>query len=114
MNNKKLGTEFEKAMVDLLAKQGYWVHFIFPDKRGAQPFDIIAVKDCMAVAIDCKTCKDHMFRLGRLEPNQIMAFEKWIACGNDAAYLAVLYKDEIYMISYERLKTEGSIDLDKE
>lgn len=114
MNNKKLGDEFEKSMVKLLAKQGYWAHFITPDKRGSQPFDIIAVKDGFAVAIDCKTCKDHIFRLGRLEENQIMAFEKWLKCGNDAAYLAVSHNDAIYMIPYKRLKEEGSIDLDKE
>lgn len=114
MNNKKLGMEFEKRMVDLLAKQGYWVHFISPDNRGSQPFDIIAVKDCFAVAIDCKTCKDHYFRLGRLEENQIMAFEKWLACGNLTPYVAVLYNSNIYMIEYERLRRELKIDLDKE
>ena len=113
MNNKQIGTDFENAMVDLLAKQGYWVHFISPDKRGAQPFDIIAVKHGYAVAIDCKTCKDHIFRLGRLEENQILAFEKWIACGNEAAYLAVEHGDKIYMIQYQQLREEGSIDLDK-
>lgn len=114
MNNKQLGTDFEKSMVDLLAKQGYWVHFLSPDNRGAQPFDIIAVKDCFAVAIDCKTSKDHIFRLGRLEENQIMAFEKWLKCGNTTPFLAVMYNDGIYMIPYERLKKEGSVDLDKE
>lgn len=113
MNNKKLGTEFEKAMVGLLAKAGYWVHFISPDARGAQPFDIIAAKDGFAVAIDCKTCKDHIFRIGRLEENQIMAFEKWLKCGNATPYLAVEYKDKICMVSYETLKKEGSVDLDK-
>ena len=38
MNNKKKGTAFEKEMCDLLAIKGYWVHFIAPDARGAQPF----------------------------------------------------------------------------
>lgn len=113
MNNKKLGTDFERSMVNLMAKQGYWVHFINPDSRGAQPFDIIAVKDGLAIAIDCKTCKDHIFRLGRLEENQIMAFEKWLKCGNETPFLAVLYKDKICMIPYNRLKEEGSIDLDE-
>lgn len=113
MNNKKLGTEFEKAMVNLLAKQGYWVHFITPDARGAQPFDIIAVKDCFAVAIDCKTCADRYFRLGRLEENQIMAFEKWLACGNANPYIAVEHGDKIIMLDYVELKKELKIDLEK-
>ena len=112
MNNKKLGTEFERAMVKLLAEQGYWVHFLSPDNRGAQPFDIIAVKDCMAVAIDCKTCKDRYFRLGRLEENQIMAFEKWLSCGNINPYIAVEHNNSIIMIDYTELKKEGKIDLE--
>ena len=55
MNNKRRGTEFERQMCDILAKKGYWVHFIVPDARGAQPFDIIACRDGRPVAIDCKT-----------------------------------------------------------
>ena len=39
MNNKKLGTEFEREAVTLLSQKGYWVHFITPDSRGSQPFD---------------------------------------------------------------------------
>ena len=113
MNNKQLGTEFEKQMLNLISKKGYWAHFITPDKRGAQPFDIIAVKDCMAIAIDCKTSKDHIFRLSRLEDNQIMAFEKWMACGNSSPWLAIKYNDEIYMVEYEILKKKGSVDLNE-
>jgi Holliday junction resolvase len=88
------------------------VHFISPDRRGAQPFDIIAVKDDLAWAIDCKTCKDHIFRLSRLEDNQVNAFEKWLSCGNRLAYLAVLHDEKIYMVMYYDLKEEGQCDLD--
>ena len=114
MNNKKLGTEFEKQMVDLLSKQGYWVHFITPDARGAQPFDIIAVKDGMAVALDCKTCVNRYFSISRLEVNQLMAFDKWIACGNTTPIIAVFHNDEITMVDYLELKMKGRIDLEKE
>lgn len=113
MNNKKLGTEFERKMCEVLAEKGYWVHFISPDARGAQPFDIIAVRDNQAMAIDCKTCKDHIFRVGRLEDNQIMAFRKWSDCGNYEAYIAVLYNGKIYMIDYQELEHYEKIDLDK-
>lgn len=113
MNNKKLGTEFERAIVDLLSKQGYWVHFITPDARGAQPFDIIAVKDCCAVAIDCKTCKDKYFRIGRLEENQIMAFEKWLACGNTDPYIVVEHNEVIHFVNYRELKEKGKINLEQ-
>ena len=113
MNNKKLGTDFENIMVDYLAKEGFWVHFISPDKKGAQPFDIIAVKNCTAFAMDCKTSKDHIFRISRLEENQIFAFEKWLSCGNTTPYIAVKYKDDICMIPYARLREEKKIDLDE-
>ena len=95
MNNKKIGAEFEKQMIDILSKQGYWVHFISPDHRGAQPFDIIAVKDGMAMALDCKTSVNRYFHIRRLEVNQLMAFDKWLACGNATPFIAVLHKDKI-------------------
>ena len=112
MNNKKLGTKFEKRMVDILSESGYWVHFISPDSRGSQPFDVIAVKNGLAVAIDCKTCKDKIFRIGRLEDNQIMAFEKWISCGNLNPFIAVEHDDQVIMIDYCELKKKGKIDLE--
>lgn len=113
MNNKKLGTEFEKAMVGYLAKQGYWVHFISPDNRGSQPFDIIAVKNGLALALDCKTCKDKIFRISRLEENQIFAFDKWLACGNANPFIAVEHNDKIIMIDYCELKKKGKINLEE-
>ena len=111
MNNKKMGTNFERQFCGMLAEEGYWVHFLSPDARGAQPFDVIAVKNGDAVAIDCKTCKDHIFRLSRLEDNQVMAFEKWLACGNDGALLAVLHENHVYFVDYTDLKAQGKINL---
>ena len=113
MNNKKIGTEFENSIVDLLAKKGYWVHFISPDKRGAQPFDIIAVKDGLAVAMDCKTCKDRYLRMSRLEENQILAFERWLSCGNTNPFLVVEHGDKIIFVDYIELKEKGKIDLEE-
>lgn len=113
MNNKKLGTAFEREMVELLSKNGYWVHFISPDNRGAQPFDLIAVKDGIALAADCKTCEDHIFRLSRLEWNQVLAFQKWIDCKNSTPVIFVKHDDKIYMLSYAELMTEGKVDLDE-
>lgn len=113
MNNKQLGTAFEKFVVKRLAENGYWVHFIAPDNRGAQPFDIIAAKNGDAVVGDCKTCKDHIFRISRLEENQIMAFEKWIACGNTTPLIFVEYKAGVKIIEYAALKQKGKVDLDE-
>lgn len=113
MNNKQLGTQFERDVCELYRQNGYWVHFIVPDARGAQPFDIIAVKDGKAVAIDCKTCVANTFNISRLEDNQIMAFDLWLRCGNGDPILAVNHNGEIYQISYLDLKTKRSIKLEE-
>ncbi len=114
MNNKYIGTVFERKMCAHLAQAGWWVHFLYPDARGAQPFDIIAVKNGEAMAIDCKTCSDSVFRISRLEDNQVFAFEKWLKCGNDYACIAVLHDKKIYMLEYPELKIKKKIDLKKE
>lgn len=114
MNNKVIGTEFEQKVVDTYAKRGYWVHFIVPDSRGAQPFDIIAVKDGNAFAMDCKTCKANVFNINRLEDNQIMAFEKWLRCGNTMPLVIVEHGSKIYIVRYDKLKEKRSINLEKE
>lgn len=114
MNNKRLGTQFERELVKALADLGWWAHFIIPNAAGAQPFDVIAVKDGKTLAIDCKTSSDHIFRISRLEENQILAFEKWIACGNEDPYIAVKY-DEIFIlfVNYKTLKRDGKCDLNQ-
>ena len=113
MNNKKLGTDFEKELCKRLAERGYWVHFIAPDERGAQPFDIIAVKDGVAHAIECKTLADttKYFPITRLEENQILAFEKWLACGNCEPVVAVYWRKEIHAINYSELKEKGKVNM---
>ena len=111
MNNKRIGTAFENRVCEMLAKDGWWVHFLSPDKRGAQPFDLIAVKDGKAVAADCKTCKDNYFRISRAEDNQILAFEKWMRCGNDEPGFFVEHDSKIYYVGFCELKKYEKIDL---
>lgn len=113
MNNKRLGTAFERMVCEWLAKKGCWVHFITPDASGAQPFDIIAVHHGRAIALDCKTCADHIFRISRLEDNQIMAFEKWLKCGNEEPLVFIEYKRDIYIVGYRKLKELEKVDLQK-
>lgn len=112
MNNKQLGTEFENEMCKELSEAGYWVHFVTPDKRGAQPFDIIAVKHNLPFAIDCKTSVKRIFSIERLEDNQILAFEKWERCGNRNAFIAIKYKEQILLLQYHQLKAMGKVDLE--
>lgn len=109
MNNKVRGTQFEREVCQILAENGYWVHFMSPDNRGAQPFDIIAVKDGFALAADCKTCDAPSISMDRLEDNQVMAFEKWMMCGNQEPVLFVKHKENIYLIPYTELAEKGRV-----
>ena len=113
MNNKKLGTMFEREMCGLLAKDGWWVHFISPKENGSQPFDVIAVRNSVAIAIDCKTCASKIFSFDRLEDNQIMAFEKWLACGNPMPIIAVKYKDRVITLTYQEVKEKKLVNLEE-
>jgi len=111
LNNKKLGSDFEKEFCQMLADRGYWVHFISPAPNGGQPFDVVAVKNCLAYAFDCKTSVKDIFRIERLEQNQIMAFERWMACGNTEPEIAVKHKGKVYLLPYKPLKELGFIRL---
>lgn len=111
MNNKRLGNQWEKEFCNLLASKGYWVHFIASNRAGQQPFDVIAVKDNIPFAFDCKTAVKPIFPLSRLEENQKFAFEKWIDCGNENCFLAIKYDGRMYLLKYADLKGKGKIDL---
>ena len=112
MNNKKLGTEFEREVVTLLSQKGYWVHFITPDASGSQPFDIIASKDNIPIVADCKTSAKKWFNISRLEENQIMSFELWHNRRNKNSYIFVKYNEKIYSIPYFVLKELKRINLE--
>lgn len=111
MNNKQLGTDFETEFCKLLASRGYWVHFISPDRRGAQPFDVIAVKGGKAYAYDCKTIVQRKFSIGRMEENQKTSFDLWMRCGNKIPRVAIKYRDHIYIVLYTVLKQMETIDV---
>lgn len=112
MNNKRLGTEFEKECVEFLKNNGYWVHFIAPDNRGAQPFDIIAVKNNNAYAIDCKTCQDKKFSINRIEDNQFFAFNKWMMCGNKEPSIWIKHKKIMYAIPWHIIVDRETVNLE--
>ena len=111
MNNKKLGTEFERDVAKAFKEAGWWVHFITPDNRGAQPFDVIAVKNDEVIIGDCKTSSTKRFNINRLEDNQINAFDYWMRCGNNTPALFVRYLNDVFAVDYTVLKEQGSVDL---
>lgn len=112
MNNKKIGSDFEQEACSILASRGYWVKFLDPDMTGAQPFDIIAVKNGIAYCFDCKTCVSNTFNINRLEDNQIMAFEKWVKCGNTHPMVLIKHKNEVKICFYADLKINESVKID--
>ena len=118
MSNKSSGAKFEREFGSYLSNCGFWVH-ILQDNRNGQPFDIIAVKNGNAYAIDCKVCEGRRFYLNRMEPNQISAMRLWGECGNTNAVFAVYFqhaKQICLMDCYQllRIKEQGIKSLDVE
>lgn len=117
MNNKKLGSAFEKDFCKVLADEGWWVHFLNPNTSGAQPFDIIAIKDSVVATLDCKTCATDSFSLSRIEDNQWLAFSNLVWKTNAVCGFIVSHDDKLYFISFSDAKNaldhgQKSIKLD--
>ena len=54
MNNKIIGNKFENNLSLILADLGYWVSMFTPKNySNSQPADMIAVRDDVALLIDC-------------------------------------------------------------
>lgn len=92
-SNKKLGSNFEQEVCQLLSEQGYWVHN-FANRANGQPMDIIAARMGRAILIDAKVCSNGYFDINRIEENQVLAMRKWFACRNFDAFLFFLLPDE--------------------
>ena len=114
MNNKRLGTAFEREFCELLAARGFWVHFMSPSASGAQPCDIIACRGNVPFLIDCKTSAEKVFRINRLEYNQRLAFYAFQRAGNHNCWVAVKYREQVYMINYGILDREKKVVLTHE
>jgi len=112
-SNKKLGNNFEKEVAEILSKKGCWVTMLTPKQHtGSQPADLIAIMSDIAILVDCKTCSTHLFPISRIEQNQWLAYEKYRKWGNMNYYIAIKYKEDIYMIPMNTIdKTAKSIDL---
>ena len=114
MNNKRIGTNFEKEYAEILRNKGYWVAFQTPRQNiGSQPCDLIAIKDDKPILIDCKTCNTHLFPIKRIENNQRLAFKKYMECGNTTFILAIKYDNKIYEINLRDIDfSQKSIELE--
>ena len=104
-SNKSSGTKFEHEFAVLLAQHGFWAHVLEPKRNGSQPFDIMAVKNGIAYAFDCKVCENDFFTINRIAENQHLAFEKWSKCGNGRAFIALKFAGEIFIALYSDIIT---------
>lgn len=113
-SNKKIGTAFENTMVGILKAGGCWVHFLNPDARGAQPFDILAVKNGKCLAVECKTLREdaNNFPMSRIEENQVYAMNRWISCGNASPHIAILHKDDVYLVPYMLVRDRKRVNME--
>lgn len=101
--NRTIGGRFEEELCELLAAHGWWAHNLAQNQVG-QPADVIAVKNDIAVLIDCKVCTNDRFALSRIEGNQEGAMTLWEARGNNHCYFAMKLTDDlIYMVHFDTL-----------
>lgn len=88
MSNKSNGTAFEREFAEILFRHGFWAHRM-QDNQNGQPFDIIAAKNRVPYAFDCKDCQGSIFKFSRIEENQMLAMQLWRQSGNGNAFLAI-------------------------
>lgn len=108
MSNKKDGSAFEREFAEKLSANGYWVHLL-RDNQNGQPFDLIAVRDGKAYAIDCKDCTSEKFPLSRIEENQKTAMGLWMECGNNEPMFALRFPSQKIRL----LKYSDAMDLEE-
>lgn len=102
LSNKKAGNDFEDQFAELAGSKGFWAHRMTANVDG-QPADVILCKNNVPILVDCKDCKNNIFKLSRIEENQELAMTKWIEQGNKYAFFALKVSSEVYMIPYEKL-----------
>ena len=103
MSNKSMGTQFEQDFCEILFNNGFWAHNAAQKVEG-QPSDVIAVKGDRAFLIDCKVCSRDKFPLSRIEENQKLSMSLWEKRSDFYAWFALKTSDDIYMVSFARMK----------
>lgn len=101
-SNKTIGNRFEAELCEMFAEAGWWAHNLAQNQVG-QPADVIAVRNNVAVLIDCKDCENDRFPLSRIETNQEGAMTLWQMRGNVYCYFALRISTGIYMVDFDSL-----------
>ena len=102
--NRKVGNGFEKDLCLSLAGYGFWCHNLAQNSQG-QPFDIIAARNGVSYPIDCKDCAKDIFKLNRVEENQVSAMFRWRETGNGQSWFALrMSTGEVFFISFSKIE----------
>lgn len=102
--NRETGTLFERELCIALSMCGFWAHMMAQNSAG-QPFDVIAARNSRTYPIDCKVCENDVFRLVRIEENQLSAMTLWRETGNSDGWFALKMSDgQVYLIPLSRLE----------
>ena len=100
MTNGQEGQAFERRVRQYLAGQGYWVTKLQEGKNGA-PFDLLAVRDHRALAVECKVCASLRFPLGRVEDNQWSGMKKFQQTAGDAVLVLLAPSGEVCVYPFD-------------
>ena len=113
MSSKQAGDDFEKTIIHQLHERGWWT-YLTPSTVSGQPFDVIAIRRCLGVAMEIKHVAGHRFDLSRIEPNQRMALQDFMNRGNHA-FFVLGNSEETYVAGAESILSiqEKSVDIRK-
>ena len=103
MSNIKSGNTFEREFCEALFADGWWVYNCPKTVAGAQPADVIAVKNGKAYLIDCKNCEKEYFSKTRIEENQILAMKLFEQRARCEGIFAIKLNSNIYMVALDNL-----------
>lgn len=100
------GKKFEDEFCWFLSNNGFYVIYNEKNASGAQPVDVIALKNNEPFMFECKNLenKSGLFPLSRVESNQLHAYKKYTDCGNSKFALAILWNDNVYIIDFYLLQ----------
>lgn len=99
-NNRTQGNAFEQRLCLSLSAYGFWAHNLAQNKQG-QPFDVMASRNGRTHPIDCKVCEKDVFKLYRMEENQISAMTLWRETGNGEGWFALeMSNSAVYFLRF--------------
>lgn len=110
-DNRKQGNAFEQRLCLSLSAYGFWAHNLAQNKQG-QPFDVIASRNGRTHPIDAKVCEKDVFKLSRMEENQISAMTLWRETGNGEGWFALeMSNGAVYFIRFSVLMELAELEV---